>query len=281
MGLKPINFGDEVRSIAIEKFRAAKGVNDIIAIPMRSIDVAYIHYHPNMGYFYCFQGECCQSFGLPSMRYILPMVQYTPAGPGDFRSYGEPLLVKYLAMGKDSYQAMKLKDQVTGNITTKDLLVSCSDETYQKLTFEVLGEAKWLSDPAMREKVVKMAQVYKSLVGLSVAKSYTPAQFAETVRSLEAGAPRSAAPAPRAPAPRAVTANPLESASVGNPFDNPGSSVMPPQGRLPENPLAPTIDLGLPKGMVDVSPGAPGAAVPTVEGQDFNFEDLFEQPVKP
>lgn len=78
MGLTAIKFGDTFSPIAVERLRSVEGIPDIIGILSRDKGVfaAKTHFDPSMGSFYCFEGSCCQDHGLPTVKYIMPVVHY-------------------------------------------------------------------------------------------------------------------------------------------------------------------------------------------------------------
>ena len=119
---------------------------------------------------------------MPATKYIVPVVHYTRTSRD---SYGLPVSVKYLTLGREMYESglmtkqQILEDQGHGkNLNDVDLMVTCTDEQYQRLTVDVLNQsARWRDDKAIHAEVQKQYREYVSLIGLSVAREITAEQF--------------------------------------------------------------------------------------------------------
>lgn len=178
----PIKIGDLVKPIAVEKYRGSEANRSVIAVMSTQANAAGIHFSPGMGYFYCFRGRCCQELGLAQLRYVIPIFEYTvlETNPKTHvpTKWGSPMVSKYLALGKDAYEAdLLVKHELNGDITKSDLLVSCTDDTYQKLKFEVIGACQWRARKESIPEAQELAKEYRSLIGLSVARTLSEAQF--------------------------------------------------------------------------------------------------------
>lgn len=178
----PISIGDLVKPIAVEKFRGSEGTREVVAVMSTKVNAAGIHFSPGMGYFYCFKGRCCQELGLAQLRYVIPLICYTVQETHPKTQvptkWGSPMVAKYLALGKDAYESdLLVKHQLQGDITKFDLLVSCVDDQYQKLKFEVMGPCQWRTRKESIPEVQELAKEYRSLIGLSVARTLSEAQF--------------------------------------------------------------------------------------------------------
>jgi len=238
MSLTDLTFGDKVKPVAIERFKGEEGTPDVIGLMSSKIKASFTHYDPRTGYFYCFKGECCQNLGLPSVRYILPVVQYTLLGKANDLAnldYGAPITLKYLSLGKESYEKLKVKWDLNGDLTHKDLLVICDDAGYQKLSFEVLQakESKWRSDPALLQQVKELANDYKLLIDLSVARNVTVDKMLELLAAPIEERPntRQSKPAPARQAPRLAPSSqvshsqPAQQALPGSPPTGPAGAA--------------------------------------------------------
>lgn len=186
MGLMRAKLGDIIKPIAIERAKFAVGHDMAIAVVSKDISVATVHFEPGVGFFYCFKGSCCKSGGLPQIRYILPVVEYSTR---DVSDYGGPVIMKYLPVGQDVYNSILLKDKINSDITAKDLYVTCTDEKYQKLSFEVLGDVKWKKDPVIMEQVKKLWGEYNNLIELSVARNLDEEAYLKAVAKAAQGNP--------------------------------------------------------------------------------------------
>lgn len=180
MSFHQIELGDKLKSIAVERYKASEGHKDVIAVVSKKIAAVHMHYQEGVGFFYCFQGKCCEDLGLPSVRYILPVLVYTLRDIRT-RDYGMPLSLKYMALGKDVYESQILsKLEISQDLNMKDLLVTCTDEGWQKITIDVIGPNSW-RDPkkGMVDTVKMLYDEYKRLISLSVARSITESKYVE------------------------------------------------------------------------------------------------------
>lgn len=172
-----IELGAKVKSVAIERFKAVENVTDVIAVISRKIAATNCHYAPQTGYFYCFKGECCRDLGLPSQRYILPVVRYTLENL-KLRKYGLPVTLHYWALAKAGYeQEIAMKEEIHGDITHVDMAVSCEDANFQKNKYEVVGPAAWRANKEIYEVVKELFAEYQNLIEMSCARTLTPETF--------------------------------------------------------------------------------------------------------
>ena len=179
MALTGLKFGARVKSKAVERYKGAKGVSDVIAILSLDIASAHVHYGEGVGYFYCFGGVCCEALGLPATKYIIPVAHYTRRSRDD---WGGPVTVKYLSLGTEMYESgLVAKNDILNRdgkqLTDVDLQVTCTDEQYQRISFDVLCDAKWRADTSLVPAVQRLYTEYQSLIGLSVAREITPEHF--------------------------------------------------------------------------------------------------------
>lgn len=184
---QPLELGSALKPIAIERYKASEHHEDVIAVVSRKIAGVHMHYREGIGFFYCFGGKCCEDLSLPQVRYVLPVLVYSTQDVTT-RSYGLPITMKYLILGRDAYESQILtKERINSNLHVQDLLVTCTDEGYQKLSFDIVGPAKW-RDPknGMTDLVKSLWAEYQRLIAMSVARKLTPEKYAELVeKSLE------------------------------------------------------------------------------------------------
>lgn len=256
---QPINLGDTVRPIAIEKFKGAKGSTEVVSVLSRKINAATVHYALGAGYFFCFKGACCQNLGLPQIRYIVPILVYNVVKFP--REYGAPLLVKYLSLGKDAYESdLLVKEQISGDVTKIDLAITCTDEKYQKLKFDHIGPARWRTDKDMVALTTTLFKEYQALIGLSVARSIDEEAFLKVMsESPDGGDSRGGDRRPSRPAPSHSTPH------VGSP---------PAYAALPA-PVPAGDSLDLDPVTTTTAPGLTETAS-SVPGSDINFDDLLD-----
>ena len=168
--------GVKVTRYPVEKFHAS--VNNIYRIAVLSDDlcVVKIHFEPGRGFFFCFSGSCCENNGLPNVRYILPIIQY------DTDKNGQPVSpsfeFKYLSLGVDSYTSLVALHQNV-NIAQVDLIVTCSDEKYQKCSYQNVGQGLWRINPEFAKTVWEEFQRKWTLVPRSIARSMDEDKYNE------------------------------------------------------------------------------------------------------
>jgi hypothetical protein len=168
-GFTRIKLGDTVKPIAVERYKGSKGQKEVVSILTNNISAVHMHFTKGIGGYYCFGGACCKLEGMPAVRYIIPIVKYSVTNPAQF-IYSSPVFVQYLAVGKERYDEIVLKDKINKDITAVDMVVSCVDDQYQKLSFEVLGPALWRTDKAMTAEVKAQYVEYQNLIENSVAR---------------------------------------------------------------------------------------------------------------
>lgn len=138
-------FGDLVTPFAIERLIMGQDQKVIVGIISKTIEIVKVHFIPGIGFVQCFEGQCCADHGLPSVRNGLPIMKYTT--DGKMTITGDEMDFMMLSIGNTDYKDLMTKDEILksqgSDLTKKDLLVTCTDSTYQKKKFDVLGDAKW------------------------------------------------------------------------------------------------------------------------------------------
>jgi len=180
--LEEVDLGTKVVPAAIQKYRGALGVRDVISVVSRKIQVAKAHYQDGVGYFHCFRGSCCENLGFAKIRYILPIVHYT----GDNKKYGMPVYLKFLFLAKEAYEEEFLvMDELREDITKLDILVTCSDEQFQKLNFKEVGPAVWRNSNEIKQVLVNEQPSYKKLITMSVARILDEQTYQNIIMGVE------------------------------------------------------------------------------------------------
>jgi len=142
----------------------------------------------------CFGGRCCDDMGNPRKRIVLPIVRYTTNEKGEVLS--RTLSYEALSLSKDYYESIMTINTLKypGNITDVDLMVKCSDDTFQKLTFHDAGPARWKNNPEIVKAVKKFwTENFKYLVPV-VARPVTEKEYLKII-----GAGNEAPPMPVTP----------------------------------------------------------------------------------
>lgn len=176
-GMKTGKIGDKESKFPIEKMRFSEGSKERISVMSSNVIIVKRHYHEDTGSFFCFDGKCCDELGLPDVRYLFPIVVY------DTNKKGIPVTkeveVKVLQLPRSLYDSVVDKHEATGDISKKDMIVSCNDETYQQLTFTVAGEAKWRGNSEVKKEVYNYWKKNHKYLKMSVGREITEKKFLE------------------------------------------------------------------------------------------------------
>lgn len=134
------DIGLEVSRLPVEKVKFTKDSRSMISILSNRVVAIKAHYTEELGSFLCFGGSCC-NLGLPRVKYLFPCLVY------ETNKKGVPISnkVEYrcLSLGKDAYNDILTMQELNGDITGIDIIVTCNDEQYQKVSFQPAGSARW------------------------------------------------------------------------------------------------------------------------------------------
>lgn len=150
--MKPVSFGTKVSNVPIPRFKGKVDFKSRVAILSKDVVPVKIHFENGIGSFICFDGACCEE-GLPRVKYLIPVMQYNTDKKGN--PVDDTVEVKVLALGGDAYGALADAVGMSGrDITDVDVVIACSDEQYQKLTFaaDASKPCSWKKFPCAREK---------------------------------------------------------------------------------------------------------------------------------
>ena len=144
VGIEVGDIGMKVSRVPIEKYKAsASKVDRIGFITQKVIPVKY-HFIDGVGSILCTGGKCCELQGNPTIRYLFPIVEYQTDAEGNVT--GGKVSLKMLSAGEDLYKSIQTINKgsmASGGIDHVDLLVTCTDEHYQKITLVQAGPALW------------------------------------------------------------------------------------------------------------------------------------------
>ena len=136
--------GMKVSREPIEKYKASASKIDRIGFITTKVIPVKIHYIDGKGYIMCFHGKCCELGGNPAVRYLFPIAVYQTDTEGNV--CGNKVSLMILSAGEDLYKSIQTLHKGSasvGGIDHVDLLVTCTDEKYQKLTLVQAGPAIW------------------------------------------------------------------------------------------------------------------------------------------
>lgn len=169
-----IPFGQKVSSLPIPRFKATKENKCRIAVISKNALAVKTHYVEGLGTIRCFDGKCCELEGMPRVRYILPVVQYECRKDGTIIS--NSLELKGLVLGGEQYDALANAIQFSGReVNDVDIIVSCSDEQYQKITFaaDASKGASWKTFPTAKD-IAATYKANKDKLFMCIARNVTP-----------------------------------------------------------------------------------------------------------
>lgn len=165
-----VAFGTTVSSIPIPRFKATTASKSRIAVLSKQVLTLKTHYVEGIGNFVCLNDKCCEFEGLPRVRYIIPVVQYTCNKSGAV--VGQDIDLAALTVGAEQYDALVNAINFSGrDVQDVDIVVTCSDEQYQKLTFaaDASKGATWKTFPGAKDLVANF-KANKSKLHMGVAR---------------------------------------------------------------------------------------------------------------
>jgi hypothetical protein len=149
-GVSRVSMGETVSRFPIDRLKFSAARRTRLAIISKNPMVLKVHYAPNHGSFLCFRDICCDVAGLPRVRYVFPVFVYETDSKGKVvPGLENRLSIKLLSVGEEQYnQLVAIHESLNEsgkNITSADLIVACTDETYQSATYTVAGANQWRS----------------------------------------------------------------------------------------------------------------------------------------
>lgn len=261
-GGEEIEFGQEVSNEVISRLKGVKNQYNVISVVFPKVRPVRRHFFKELGgQVHCFGGECCKQAEKPaSLHYVVPIGAYqTQVTPQNQVSYDFPFTLKYLQLSQQSYNLLKELSMASGgNIVGIDILMSCSDEQWQKLSFQRMGEAAWMKDPNWQSVQEAMINTWNNHIDTILGNRYASEQdFVTALQQARANAQNqgNAAPGftpPTAPAQPQVPAAPPAPAQIA-------AETPAPPAQSPQTPEAPATP---PQSQTVAAPPQPAAATP-------------------
>jgi hypothetical protein len=168
--------GIEVSRFPVERIKFTKGQKALVSILSSQVIVAKTHYDEDVGNFLCFGGACCEK-DLARVRYVYPIVKYETDSKG--KVVGRELKNMALVLGPDQYDTIRDIEDLKGDITGFDLLVTCSDEQFQKISIQEAGPARWHKIKGADRAVSEFWSENSKYILKSIAKKITPQDYAK------------------------------------------------------------------------------------------------------
>lgn len=138
------DIGTKISKVPIERYKASTAKVDRISFLTKKVIALKFHYIENVGSIICFGGKCCDIGGNPNIRYLFPVAVYSTDSEGNIS--GKKVELKILAAGDELYKSIMTINKGTmqyGGIDHADLLVTCTDDKFQKISLTFAGPAVW------------------------------------------------------------------------------------------------------------------------------------------
>lgn len=153
------DIGLTVSRVPVERAKFTKDSRALINIVSSKVVAIKTHYREGLGNYLCFGGECCEYDGLARVKYLFPVNVY------DTNKKGKPVSTemqyRVLSIGADQYEDIMTLQELNGDITQFDILVSCKDEQYQKLSFQLAGAARCQQNPQWKNSRLEANKFWK------------------------------------------------------------------------------------------------------------------------
>ena len=138
----------------------------------------------DVGSYLCFEGECCEHDGGARLKYLFPVVVYDTDKNG--RPVSNTIENRVLAVGKGTYEDIMTIHELSGDITSVDLLVTCKKEDYQEISLQQAGQCRWKKSPQLAKQVADFWTKNMKHIYESVARKVDRKTFLEKVGSVPA-----------------------------------------------------------------------------------------------
>lgn len=168
VGFVEIDFGDKISYSPISRYKGKKDKRDLVQIlSLNPLAVRY-HYEAGVGYYYCYGGGCCNRGNPVNIRYVFPIVVFDTDVRGKIVS--DNFEISYLQLGSEAYENLILKYEINADLGERAILISCSDEKYQRLSLEVAGESPLKTKPELQKLVLESYQELRPHIPASIAR---------------------------------------------------------------------------------------------------------------
>lgn len=171
--------GSKFSKYLFPKIKFEEGRRVRLAILSEDVIRVKLHYHPEVGNIICTDGACCKYCEKLSFKFCYPCVVYETDSAG--RPVSTNVEMKLLVLGGELYDQISLLSEVTGQITSVDLLFSCTSTQYQKCQITQAGNALWVNNPDTVKYVTEYMNNNGDRLLDAVGKTYTAEQLSEKI----------------------------------------------------------------------------------------------------
>lgn len=151
-GMMVGEIGAKISRVPIEKYKASSLKIDRIGFITNKVIGIKFHYIEGAGSIICFGKKCCEVGGMPQVRYLFPIVVYSTDNDGNVT--GKKVDLRILSAGEDLYKSIQTiarGAEQQGGIDKIDMMVTCTDDKYQKISLSYAGPAAWRKSKAAVE----------------------------------------------------------------------------------------------------------------------------------
>lgn len=164
-----VSWSDEsIRLTEVVYFKGEKAQKKRVFMMSEKPKFARVHYAN--GYFVCQstfesrdgaqvctkRAKCCELAGAgPKLRFGAVVLVYATRKDGTILTKDPTALdfeFQIWAFGEDKFGSLRVKNEEWG-LTDHDLLISCTDEQYQKIDIDVMKSALWKTNPSLKARV--------------------------------------------------------------------------------------------------------------------------------
>lgn len=153
------DMGLTVSRFPVDRMKFSKDSRTLVNVVSDQVAVVRVHYHENLGNYICFGEDCCEVDGLARVKYILPINVYDTDRKG--KPTSPELTPRALSIGQDQYDDLMMIKELNGDLSGIDILISCKDEQYQKLSFQAAGPARSVNNPKWKDTYRKSIEFWK------------------------------------------------------------------------------------------------------------------------
>lgn len=168
--------GSKLSKYPFPKIKFEEGRRCRVAILTEDVMMIKLHYHPEAGYIICDGGACCKYCDKVSIKYCYPCVIYDTDNAG--RIVSPKIELRLLVLGGEMYDQISLLSEMSGSITSMDLLFSCTSTQFQKCQVTQAGPASWVNAEGNLNYVTEYMKTNGSKILDAMGRTYTAEELA-------------------------------------------------------------------------------------------------------
>lgn len=188
MGISVGDIGVKISKVPIERYKASTSKVDRISFITKRVIPVKFHFVEGVGSIICFKGRCCDVAGVPNVRYLFPIAVYQTDSEGNV--CGKNIELKILSAGEDLYKSIITINKGTaqyGGIDHADLLVTCTDDQFQKISLTFAGPAIWRQYRQIAEFLAERLNRDGTNAYMAIARKVDEATFNKLLHLDESG----------------------------------------------------------------------------------------------